>query len=132
MAQDEYMTCYYHTESVLDRLRQNGLSLVVVSNFDGRLMQILQRLHLYHLFDMVVASGEVGVEKPNSKIFEIVLDHYHLSEASQLLHIGDNFEKDYRGARDFGARALLFDPLSVNKDVPSTDKITSLGELKLR
>ncbi|KAL6727988.1 hypothetical protein ANCDUO_24407 [Ancylostoma duodenale] len=118
-------------KSVLERLRLNGLHLVVVSNFDGRLMEILQRLDLCHLFDLVVASGEVGVEKPNSKIFEIVLDHYHLSDANQLLHIGDNFEKDYQAARDFGARALLFDPLLVNKDVTSTDRITMFSELKL-
>ncbi|EYC27891.1 hypothetical protein Y032_0008g236 [Ancylostoma ceylanicum] len=118
-------------KSVLDQLRQNGLGVVVVSNFDGRLKEILQHLDLYHLFDMVVISGEVGVEKPNPKIFEIVLDHYHLPNACQLLHIGDNFEKDYQAARDFGARALLFDPLLVNQDVPSTDRITSFSELNL-
>lgn len=102
-----------------------------MSNFDGRLKEILQHLDLYHSFDLVVASGEVGVEKPNPKIFQIVLDHYHLCNASHLIHIGDNVKKDYQAARDFGARALLFDPFLINHDVSSTHKITSFSELTL-
>ncbi|VDM71921.1 unnamed protein product [Strongylus vulgaris] len=86
---------------------------------------------LYELFDMIIASGEVGVEKPNPDIFEMVLKRYHLSDASKMLHIGDNVQKDYRAARHFGASALLFDPLSLNAEVASTDKITSFTELRV-
>ncbi|KAK6741606.1 hypothetical protein RB195_009458 [Necator americanus] len=118
-------------KSVLVQLRQNGLGVAVVSNFDARLRKILEDLDLYSLFDIVITSGEVGVEKPSPRIFEMVLDHYHLNSASQLLHIGDSFKNDYRGATDFGANALLFDPYSTNQDVPYADKIASFSELKI-
>ncbi|KAK6741605.1 hypothetical protein RB195_009458 [Necator americanus] len=126
---------FYATASawrIIDpKLRQNGLGVAVVSNFDARLRKILEDLDLYSLFDIVITSGEVGVEKPSPRIFEMVLDHYHLNSASQLLHIGDSFKNDYRGATDFGANALLFDPYSTNQDVPYADKIASFSELKI-
>ncbi|KAK6741600.1 hypothetical protein RB195_009456 [Necator americanus] len=117
--------------SVLNQLRQNGVGVVVVSNSDARLRTILEDFNLYSLFDVVVASGEVGVEKPSPQIFEMVLNHYHLSDASQLLHIGDNLKKDYLAARDFGANALLFDPHSTNQDLSDAEKISSFSELKV-
>ncbi|VDK66376.1 unnamed protein product [Cylicostephanus goldi] len=119
-------------KSVLKQLRENGVGIVIVSNFDCRLKKILQDMGLYELFDMVVASGEVGVEKPNPDIFELVLQRYHLHDASQMLHIGDNVQKDFQAARQFGASALLFDPLSVNAEVSSADKITSFSELTVQ
>ncbi|KAK5976162.1 HAD hydrolase family IA variant 3 [Trichostrongylus colubriformis] len=119
-------------KTVIEDLRRRGLGTAVVSNFDGRLKTILQSMELYPLFDIVVASGEVGVEKPNQKIFDLVTKHYGLFSASALLHIGDNVEKDYKGALNFGASALLFDPSSTNCDVHNDHKISSFTQLKVK
>ncbi|KHJ92475.1 HAD hydrolase, REG-2-like, family IA [Oesophagostomum dentatum] len=118
-------------KSVLENLRKKGVGLVVVSNFDARVRSVLQEFGLYDLFDVIVASGEIGVEKPSPKIFEKVQEHFQLSNASQMLHIGDNVEKDYRAALDFGANALLFDPLCINAEVSPADKISSISELRV-
>ncbi|KHJ90581.1 HAD hydrolase, family IA, variant 1 [Oesophagostomum dentatum] len=117
-------------KNVVAQLRQSGVGVAVLSNFDERLRKILQGLDLYELFDTVVLSGELGIEKPNPKMFEVVLTKHHLSDPSQLLHIGDNVKKDYQAAKDFGARAFLLDPLSVHESVPSEDRLIKFSELR--
>ncbi|CAJ0600359.1 unnamed protein product [Cylicocyclus nassatus] len=118
-------------KSAVDVLRQMGLGVVVVSNFDSRLKKILRNLEIDHLFDLVLLSGEIGLEKPDPKIFEMVLGHYHLTSPSQLLHVGDNVKKDYQAAIKFGAKAFLFDPLSEKTEVDESHRIRSFSELTI-
>ncbi|GAB2297207.1 hypothetical protein Dimus_031320 [Dionaea muscipula] len=54
-------------------LRDAGVKLAVVSNFDTRLRKLLKDLNVLDLFDAVVISSEVGFEKPDAKIFEAAL-----------------------------------------------------------
>ncbi|KAK6052939.1 hypothetical protein COOONC_09557 [Cooperia oncophora] len=82
------------------------------------------------MFDIVLASGELGIEKPDPRVFQLVADHFGI-RPSELLHIGDTVKKDYKGATDFGANAVLFDPSSADCDVPSNHRITSFSQLKV-
>uniref|UniRef100_A0A0K0DRV1 HAD family hydrolase n=1 Tax=Angiostrongylus cantonensis TaxID=6313 RepID=A0A0K0DRV1_ANGCA len=118
-------------ETFINTLRRKEVGVVIVSNFDGRLRKILQDMNLYSLFDLIVASGEVGVEKPSPSIFEKVTNHYRLSNASELLHIGDSVQNDYLAARNSGANAILFDRSSLNNDVSELDKISSFSQLQI-
>ncbi|VDO36543.1 unnamed protein product [Haemonchus placei] len=123
--------CLQEMKAVIGDFRHRGLGVAVVSNFDGRLKKILRELELLPLFDIVVASGEVGVEKPDPSIFKLVMKHYGLSNASGLLHVGDNFEKDYKAVRDIGGNSVLFDPSSSNREIVNEHRITSFSELKV-
>ncbi|KAF8359304.1 hypothetical protein PRIPAC_94299 [Pristionchus pacificus] len=120
------------TPSVLSRLRLKGIALCVVSNFDHRLKSILSSMGLIDHFQMVVLSGELGFEKPDRRVFDTVIRHFSLQDASTLLHIGDDLEKDYRAAKSFGARSLLFDPKEKHKDLVSEhDRLRSLSHLNI-
>lgn len=66
-----------------------GMKLAVVSNFDTRLRAILRDLDLLRLFDSVVISAEVKVEKPNPAIFELACSQLGVSVA-QALVLGDD------------------------------------------
>ncbi|CAJ0917944.1 unnamed protein product, partial [Mesorhabditis belari] len=77
------------TIPILERLRLKGIHTAVISNFDFRLKKLLDDFHLSSLLELVVLSGEVGIEKPNSRIFELVTDHFHLKSPKHLLHIGE-------------------------------------------
>jgi FMN phosphatase YigB (HAD superfamily) len=46
--------------SALKRLRASGVRLAVVSNFDTRLVPLMDGLGLTPLFDEIVVSAEVG------------------------------------------------------------------------
>ena len=99
---------YPEVPEVLQALRERGLRLAVVSNFDTRLPPLLDALGLAAFFDAVVCSGEAGAAKPDGAIFAHALETLGV-EASEALHVGDTREADYDGARAAGIEALLVD-----------------------
>ena len=99
---------YPEVPAVLASLRERGVALAVVSNFDSRLTSLLDELGLAAFFDAVVCSGEAGAAKPDGAIFIHALAVLGV-EAPEALHVGDNPEADYDGARATGLEALLVD-----------------------
>lgn len=95
--------------AALDRLRELGLTLVVVSNANGRLHGLLERLDLARRFDVVVDSFLEGVEKPDPRLFRIALERAGADPATTL-HAGDLYQIDVLGARSAGLRQALIDP----------------------
>jgi putative hydrolase of the HAD superfamily len=92
----------------LAELRQLGLSLVCVSNWDFSLPEVLDRCGLDGALDGVVTSAEVGARKPDTAIFARGLELAGCS-AAEALYVGDSPEEDLEGARAAGIRALLID-----------------------
>ncbi len=97
---------YPDVPGVLDALRERGLRLGVISNWDTRLPEILRQLDLARRFDAVVYSSAVGVEKPDCRIFRRALRELGV-EARAALHVGDSRLEDLEGAIAAGMRALL-------------------------
>jgi FMN phosphatase YigB (HAD superfamily) len=94
--------------SVLGTLRDSGLKLAVVSNWDSTLPSLLSRLGLAVYFDTVVVSALVGCSKPSRAIFEEALHRMNVLP-KEALHVGDNVQEDYFGALGAGLDALLVD-----------------------
>jgi putative hydrolase of the HAD superfamily len=92
----------------LARLRDRGLRLVCVSNWDYALPEVLGRVGLGGLLDGVVTSAAVGARKPDPEIFRVALEVAGCG-AGEALHVGDSSEEDIAGARAAGIRALLID-----------------------
>jgi putative hydrolase of the HAD superfamily len=111
----------------LRRLRASGLTLAVVSNANGTVLRAFERAGLLEYFDAIGDSDVEGVEKPDPRLFEIVL-HRTKSRADTTLHVGDLYHVDVVGARRAGLRAMLYDPhdLYTAFDVP---RVRSLAEL---
>jgi putative hydrolase of the HAD superfamily len=99
----------------LTRLRARGLRLVVVSNANGTLRQKLVRVGLADRLDIILDSHELGVEKPDPRIFEIALERAGITP-DQALHVGDLYQVDVVGARAAGVAAVLVDPLDLYTD----------------
>jgi HAD superfamily hydrolase (TIGR01509 family) len=83
-------------------LRARGLALAVVSNWDISVHERLEELELAPLVDTVVASADVGVAKPDPRIFEIALGRLGVA-AERALHVGDG-SADEDGAASAGLR----------------------------
>ena len=92
----------------LANLRELGLRLVCVSNWDFSLPEVLERCGLGDALDAVVTSAEVGVRKPAPAIFARALQLAGCA-AADALYVGDTPEEDLDGARASGIRALLID-----------------------
>ena len=87
----------------LEQFRGRGLTLVVVSNANGRLRHLLDRLDLSRWFDVVLDSHEWGVEKPDPRLFQLALDQAG-APAERTIHVGDLYHVDVVGARAAGLR----------------------------
>lgn len=90
----------------LAELRARGLRLVVVSNWDCSLPEVLARVGLRELVDSVVASAVAGAAKPAVRIFEAGLAAAGCT-AAEAVHVGDSADNDVEGARAAGIRPLL-------------------------
>ncbi|PON67071.1 HAD-superfamily hydrolase, subfamily IA, REG-2-like [Trema orientale] len=94
----------YETISLL---KDAGVKVAVVSNFDTRLRKLLKDLNVLDLFDAVIISSEVGYEKPDPKIFEAALDQINV-EAHKAVHVGDDKKADKVGANTIGIDCWLW------------------------
>ena len=121
----EVFQLYDDVVPCLDTLRENGIRLAVVSNWDNSLHRTLRMFGLTEYFEHVVASLEEGVEKPDPRLFKIALDRLGV-EPEHALHVGDNPLDDWQGATDAGMRAFVIDR---NSPAPSEARITSLAQL---
>jgi putative hydrolase of the HAD superfamily len=91
--------------ATLERWRAAGLRLVVASNWDISLHDVLERTGLRPLLDGVATSAEVGASKPAPQLFEQALSMAGV-EPAQALHVGDSLEADVEGARGAGIDAV--------------------------
>jgi putative hydrolase of the HAD superfamily len=111
----------------LRALRELGLRLVVVSNWDVSLHDRLVDTGLAPLVDGAVASAELGHAKPDGAIFAHALALAGVP-AEAALHAGDSPREDVEGALAAGLRAVLVarDGAPAPSGVPV---IASLAEL---
>jgi putative hydrolase of the HAD superfamily len=125
-AHAEAWEVFADARAALPALRAAGLRLAVVSNFDARLPRLLADAGLADLFEAVVYSEEVGVEKPHPAIFEELLERLQL-QPPRVLHVGDSRRDDVEGARAVGMRALWLTRAA--PDRPVRGDLGSLYEL---
>jgi putative hydrolase of the HAD superfamily len=120
---------YPDAAPALRTLRDRGLSIVVVSNWDHSLHERLAETGLAPLVDAAVASAELGRAKPDPVIFDDALELAR-APAAAALHAGDSLYADVEGARAAGLRAVLVARDGAPADVPDgVPVIASLAEL---
>lgn len=110
----------------LRALRERGLRLVVVSNWDCSLPQWLAAAGLGELLDATVSSAAVGAAKPDAAVFATGLERAGCT-AAEAVHVGDSLENDVAGARAVGLRAILVDRAGAG--APGVETVASLGQL---
>ena len=120
---------YDDVPPTLRALRAAGHRLVVVSNWDVSLHEMLRATGLRALVDGAVSSAEAGVPKPGAGIFERALALAG-GRAANAVHAGDSLEHDVAGARAAGLRAVLVARGGTPPEVPAgVSVIRSLTEL---
>jgi putative hydrolase of the HAD superfamily len=126
-------TAFGDVRPALVAARARRQRLVVVSNWDVSLHDVLRALDLEPLLDAILTSAEAGVRKPAPAIFEQALalagaGAPNAIEPGQAIHVGDSLEEDVAGARAAG-----IEPILVRRDggapVAGVRTIASLSEL---
>jgi FMN phosphatase YigB (HAD superfamily) len=118
----------------LAALAATGVRLGIVSNADGLMGMRLREHEILQVgpglgvpVECVIDSGDVGVMKPDPRIFEVALQALGL-DAGEVWYIGDMPAIDVVGAERAGLRPFVIDPLGIHTAAGYTP-VASLAEL---
>lgn len=114
----------------LEALNRLGLRMTVVSNANGTLCDHMDRLGLSRYVHCILDSCDLGVEKPDPRLFEIALERSS-ADAATTIHVGDLYQVDVVGARAAGIRGVLLDENGLYDGV-DCPRVQSLAELVAR
>ncbi len=89
----------------------------------------LKKSGIYSFFNKIIVSEDVGVLKPNKKIFQYALKVCD-AKNKHCLMIGDDITSDIIGARSIGMDQVFFDYKFSNKKIKATHTIFHLKELE--
>ena len=90
----------------------------------------LKAANIYHHFDAIVVSDEIGHAKPQKGYFDHVVEEMGPADLSKTIVIGDSLNSDIRGAIDYGLDCVWLNP--ENKDAQGlkpTYEVRSVKEI---
>jgi len=106
---EEYETAWMlHDDAVrcLTGLRAHGAQLGIITNGELAFQrEKIERIGLALLIDDVVASGELGIAKPDRRIFEHACARFEVT-TSDAVYVGDRLETDAIGAARAGLQGV--------------------------
>ena len=94
---------------LLAALRPHARIVIVTNNLLEEQQDKLAHCGLTPMVDALVASEDVGVSKPDARIFDIALERAGV-EADRAVMVGDSWANDVAGAHAVGIRAVWFNP----------------------
>jgi putative hydrolase of the HAD superfamily len=112
----------------LAALRNRGVALGVITNYDTRVHRVLDELGLSPLLASVTIPADVGAAKPAPAIFARALAAAGVP-APDAVYVGDSLDDDYHGARAAGLNAVLLDRDGCHVRADGVRRIVSLRDL---
>ena len=106
----------------LQRLKEAGLRLAVVSNRSNPFDEQLAALELSQYFEFAIAAGVLDLWKPEAGIFLHAVERLGV-RPGETMYVGDNYFADVLGAQNAGLQPILIDPEGV-----FTDHVDCLGD----
>lgn len=94
---------------VLQKLRESGFIVGIVSNRNLPLDDELKKFGLEGYIDFTLTAGEANSWKPDPGIFLEAVLRLQVSP-EEVVYVGDNYYADVVGSRNAGLRPILLDP----------------------
>lgn len=102
--ESEYEELYPDTENILKDLHEK-YKIGIIANQDFGTADRLQNFGILKYIDLVVASAEEGVAKPDRRIFDIALERAGVKPEETFM-IGDRVDNDIVPAKKIGMRTM--------------------------
>ncbi|MFA5316300.1 MAG: HAD-IA family hydrolase, partial [Dehalococcoidales bacterium] len=109
-------------------LKERGFKLGLVTNASNDQLATLRDTGLETCLDLVANAEEAGADKPQPPIFRLALKKAEVS-ASEVVHIGDQYELDILGAQGVGITPILIDRYDLYPETKFRPRILTLKEL---
>ena len=112
---------------ILDYLILKYKLHIITNGFEEVQHKKLKNSGIDHYFSTVTTSEEVGVKKPNSKVFLTALNKAN-SLPNQSFMIGDSLEADILGANNIGMETIFYNYRneSISKKIKSIDSLLEI------
>ena len=102
--ESEYEELYPDTENILKDLHEK-YKIGIIANQDFGTADRLQNFGILKYIDLVVASAEEGVAKPDKRIFDIALERAGVIPEEAFM-IGDRIDNDILPAKNIGMKTM--------------------------
>ncbi|MBI4789175.1 MAG: HAD-IA family hydrolase [Chloroflexi bacterium] len=104
----EFETLFDDVKPTLAALAARGVTLGILSNFSPNCEDVLRQVGIHAHFAFFVVSALAGIEKPDPRIFDLVVRAANRPR-SEIVYIGDSVFHDAQGAAAAGLTAILVD-----------------------
>ncbi|HEM3598004.1 TPA: HAD-IA family hydrolase [Streptococcus suis] len=98
------VSLYPETIDALEKLSQN-YQLGIIANQSATVRVLLEEWGVESYFQLIILSEEVGLSKPDSTIFTLVLQKANTT-ANRIIYVGDRCDNDIVPAKSLGMRAV--------------------------
>lgn len=97
-----------HAPEVLEAVRKQSYKIALVANDDSvNVRNLLRTCSLENYFDVKIISEEVGIEKPDERIFQLALDELGVKPGDAVM-VGNRLDTDIQGANRTGMKSVWF------------------------
>lgn len=110
---------------LLEALKPHYRIGIVTNNRTLEQQEKLQQLGMAHLVDALITSEDVGVLKPDPRIYHVALERLQATAAETVM-VGDNWTADVVGALEVGIRPLWLNRFGGTKRLPQVEEVNSL------
>lgn len=107
---------------VLDELKKDYRLALLTNGASDIQRDKINGSELGHFFDTIIVSGEIGLGKPNPKLFRMALERLGTAPEESVM-IGDSLRRDIAGARAVGIRTIWINRYrrTIPADYPTPD-----------
>lgn len=105
-------------------LKRRGYPLALVADGPtGTFHNVLRHYELFDLFDALAISQEVGVQKPDARMFRHALDALGIAEADygRVVMVGNHLGRDIKGANALGLISVWLNWSPRRPKIPADD-----------
>jgi len=126
-----YGDLYDGAIEVLEQLHEMVPMGLVTNGLSDVQRARIERLDLGRYFQTIVISGEVGVSKPGTAIFDLAFAGLRSPDRSTTVMVGDSLSSDIQGAANYGIAGCWYNPAgrAAGSGAPITHEIAALSEL---
>ncbi|MSS64508.1 HAD family hydrolase [Velocimicrobium porci] len=105
----ETIETFDYVMPLFQKLNNLEIKIAILTDLTAHIQyRKIKHLGIAEYIDMIVTSEEAGREKPDKKMFDLIIKKLSL-KPHQMIMIGDSYRKDILGAEAAGIHGILYD-----------------------
>lgn len=102
---EKYWILFEDTIEVLEALSKKYILAIITNGSGIQQRKKIRKLNIEHYFKEIIVSDEIGISKPNKKIYELACNKLN-EKPEECLMCGDQLNTDVYGALNAGMNAV--------------------------